>query len=453
MNRRDYLSALAVSGAAGLAGCSGGDDGTPTVPETVQEAMEEAEETDTPSATATGTATGPSAVPLDWRTYARDATNSRHVADQPDVDGEYEVNWSVDVSATSRVVAGGETLFVQANRDHVGSSLTAVEPNGEVRWTWEAGEIGGTVYADGVVAGLTRDGDVLVLDAETGERTALVTDVGSEPDVSLNQVTESGLFVTVNAHSYEPSDLAIVDLGAGEIVHESTVESMAGVYEVVIADGEILLIGAAPVDSSWADNPMMVQRRELETGEVLGEFERTWLRDEEMGWAHWSTVDGGTVFSVTNRSGMQYDDARYGMVAYDSDGSRHWQLPDLFVNTAVSPPLLDDEQVYLIAGDTVLALDRETGEEQWQYETTGAFSPGSIVTDETLLVPDRYQEGDIRVHSIDPGSGDADRVKLYTSDGQGGLYDAPKIRLRPASEGIYVRGTQLRHLTPVESEE
>ncbi|MBP1985721.1 outer membrane protein assembly factor BamB family protein [Halolamina salifodinae] len=453
MNRRDYLRALAVAGTAGLAGCGGNSEGTSTLPETVQQAMEEAEETDTETATATETPTEPSAVPLDWRTYARDATNARYVAEQPDIAGEYEVNWAADVSSTSRVVAGGETLFVQSDRDHVASSLSAIDPNGEVRWTWDAGEIGGTVYADGAVAGLTRDGDVIVLDPETGERTALVSDVGTEPDVSLNQVSESGLFVTVSSESYDPSELAIVDLTAGEMVHQSTVESMAGVYETVISDGEIILIGAAPVESTWQDNPMMVQRRDLETGEVLGSFERNWLREADMGWAHWTTVDGSTVFSVTNRSGMQYDESRYGMVAYESDGSRHWQRPELFVNTAVSPPLLDDERVYLIGGDTILALDRESGEEQWQYETTGAFSPGSIITDEALLVPDRFQEGEIRVHRIDPASGDATRVPMYTSDGEGGLYDQPVVRLRPASEGIYARGTELRHLTPVDGDE
>lgn len=451
MNRRDYLSALAVAGTAGLAGCGGTDEGTSTLPETVQEAMEAAEETDTETATATATATAPPAVPLDWRTYARDATNARYVAEQPDITGEYEVNWTADVSSTSRVIAGDETLFVQSDRDHVGSSLTAIEPTGEVRWTWEAGEIGGTVYADGAVAGLTRDGDVLVLDPETGERTALITGVGTEPDVSLNQVSESGLFVTVKNSSYDPSELAIVDLTAGEIVHQSTVEAMAGVYETLISDGEIILVGGAPVESSWQDNSMMVQRRELATGEVLGSFERTWLREEEMGWADWSTVDGTTVFSVTDRSGMQYDDARYGMVAYDTDGSLHWRQPDLFVNAGVSPPLLDEDHVYLIAADTVLALDRESGEQQWQYETTGAFSPGSMVTDEALLVPDRYQTGEIRVHRIDPASGDADRVSMYESDGEGGLYDQPMVRLRPAREGIYVRGTQLRHLVPVDT--
>ncbi|KPN30571.1 outer membrane assembly lipoprotein YfgL [Halolamina pelagica] len=452
MHRRNYLKALAVAGTAGLAGCGGDSEGTATLPETVQQARDEAEETDTETATRTATPTEPPAVPLDWRTYARDATNARYVADQPDIAGEYEVNWAADVSSTSRVIAGDETLFVQSDRDHVASSLSAIDPDGEVRWTWDAGEIGGTVYADGAVAGLTRDGDVLVLDPKTGERTALVTDVETEPDVSLNQASESGLFVTVSSESYDPSELAIVDLTAGEIVHQSTVESMAGVYETLISDGEIILIGAAPVESTWQDNPMMVQRRDLETGDVLGSFERTWLREEEMGWADWSTVDGSTVFSVTDRSGMQYDDARNGMFAYDTDGSLHWRQPDLFVNKGVSPPLLDEDNVYLIAADTVLALDRESGDQQWQYETTGAFSPGSMVTDEALLVPDRYQSGEIRIHRIDPANGDADRVSMYESEGEGGLYDQPKVRLRPASEGIYVRGTQLRHLEPVETE-
>ncbi|WP_348610314.1 PQQ-binding-like beta-propeller repeat protein [Halobaculum rarum] len=463
MQRRDYIKALAVPGTVAVAGCSGtseGEEGTATLPETVKEAMTEAEREgeETERETATTTEEGPAVLPLDWRTYARDGANTRHVPDQSVATGEYDIRWTHSQEGDtiafddSRVIAGGETLFVQSNRDHIGSRLLAVEPTGELRWERTDAGVGGIVYADGLLAGITWDGDVLVMDPETGEREALVTDVDAEPDTSLNQVAESGLFVSVTG-DLGGSTMTVVDLTAGEIVRQEEVEAMAGVYEVLIADGRIVFVGAAPVESSRDDNPIMVQVRDLETGDITGEFEETWLRDDEMGYPDWSTTDGETVYTMANRSGLQYDDSRYGMIAYSRDGSLQWKAPELVVNETIYPPLLDDDHVYLVSESTVNALDRATGEVQWTYENADRFSPGSLVTDDRLVVPDLNTNGGARVHSIDTASGDAERVQFFTEDESAADHFSSDVRLRPATEGFYVRGAGLHYVAPVDGEE
>jgi hypothetical protein len=288
------------------------------------------------------------------------------------------------------------------------------------------------------------------VNADTGERESLLTDVGEDPVAT--QTTAEGYYA-VTYDDYGDTKLTVVDMAAGEVVIDQDLEDLSNYTEHLLAAGEqIFLIGYDTTDDSQ-DYPMRVAAWNAADGELDFGFTTTWLTDNSMeGFEGQTMVDDqlfvliaaydNSTLGTTEKSGL-------GLLAFGSDGTLNWTVPDILPQPEATDIFTNGSQVCVVADDTTIAYSVDDGSKTWEYSTRQSFAPDAgIIADEHLLIPDQGGIEGIRVHNIETDSGEASRTQLYTvpDDRQPNLVDAP-VHIRPATSGLYTMGLQLRHLS------
>ncbi|MDQ2074871.1 PQQ-binding-like beta-propeller repeat protein [Haloarcula sp. H-GB4] len=449
MNRRKFLKYISAPGAVGLAGCGGSSsDGnaTSTVPKEIEDARDEHSESQASQDTATPE---PDAEPLDWISTGGNGQNNRYIPSCEFSSEEYTSNWVSRVGESEdgaeEVITGGSRIYVLKR-----NIIAAYHGNGDVIWTGQNPAIDNLGYADDRIAATTNNGGILIVNADTGERESLLTDVGEDPVAT--QTTAEGYYA-VTYDDYGDTKLTVVDMAAGEVVIDQDLEDLSNYTEHLLAAGEqIFLIGYDTTDDSQ-DYPMRVAAWNAADGELDFGFTTTWLTDNSMeGFEGQTMVDDqlfvliaaydNSTLGTTEKSGL-------GLLAFDSDGTLNWTVPDILPQPEATDIFTNGSQVCVVADDTTIAYSVDDGSKTWEYSTRQSFAPDAgIIADEHLLIPDQGGIEGIRVHNIETDSGEASRTQLYTvpDDRQPNLVDAP-VHIRPATSGLYTMGLQLRHLS------
>lgn len=350
------------------------------------------------------------------------------------------------------MVTGGRRLYIQPNRQAYGSPITAFSGTGKVLWQNQQANLRDISYAQERLVGVTGDGGVLVLDAETGEREKLMTGVIDEDNFEESQITQAGLYI-LQLRDYDTESVVVVDVTAGEVVVDRTLEAMYGLNATLAKEDRMYFVGSHPESGSYDDRPFRMETVDARSGETVDSFTEPWLQERDMGYAHYSTLHAGTVFSTTVRESTYTGGSNsLGMIAYGTDGTLKWAAPKLFENPQYFPPAVDDSTVYVPTKKTITALDRASGSVKWSYTNTASFSPSVLATGDRLLAFDWTTSNAVRLHSIDPESGEATRTDLYTEDEYDLNYSDATVRIRPATEGFYLRGDGLHHIVSAESD-
>lgn len=459
MNRRRLIKYTSVAGAVGLGGCSSlsseEQNATSTVPGEVEEARDEYNESQKEQANQETATPEPDAEPLDWISAGGNGQNNRHFPSYEFTTAEYTIKWAKRVGGelgigqdeigAEEVIAGGGRVYV-LKRNHI----AAYDGLGELIWSGEDPSFDNLGYADGRIAGTTYDGGIFITDAETGERDNLLTDVGEDP---VSTQTSSEGYYAVTYDRFGEIKLTVVDMAAGEVVIDSDPEDLDNYTEHLLAAGEqVFLIGYDTTDDTQ-EYPMRVEVWNAADGEFENGFTTTWLTDNSMeGFEGQTMIDDqlfvlmgaydNSTLGTTERSGL-------GLLAFSSDGSLNWAVPDVLPQPEATDIFTNGSEVCVVAGDTTMAYSVDDGSKVWEYSTRQSFAPDAgIISDEQLLIPDQGGTEGIHVHNIETRSGEASRTQLYSlSEDQQQNLDNVSVHIRPATSGIYSMGGKLRHLS------
>jgi outer membrane protein assembly factor BamB len=255
--------------------------------------------------------------------------------------GGYPVSSSPAVADRMVFVGSGYNVFaIDADR-------------GTERWRFPmtyAGESSPTV-ADGVVYVASKEHFLYALDALTGEKQwSYRTDglIFGSPSVSDELVLLGG----------DDGDVFAIDRETG--ISRWTYSAGSGIYSsIAIGDGRAIVT---------LDDRSVIAL-DLEGGDLLWEY--------PVGGPASPAVAEGLVYVGSS------DGALYAL-AGSAGGPPAWLFPT-GSSTVLSPVVVDDT-VYLAAGPTLFALDRETGEEQWRYPIGDDAATEPVVVDGLLYL-------------------------------------------------------------------
>jgi outer membrane protein assembly factor BamB len=248
-----------------------------------------------------------------------------------------------------------------ANTGHATNvSDTAVPVEPRVRWIQRFDE---AIYSSSAVVGEQvyvgcRDGNVYALDTAAGEPTAKYT-TDSKFDASP-AVVDDTVFIgnwAGNLYALHASDLTPVwgEAPGDRFIASPTV--VDGRVYVATTDGDV---GAMGVDSG----------------------EQLWERSLGAPVTATPAVAGNHVYVGTGSS----DGSSGAVVALTADGEKRWAQP-LDGGVAASSPAVVDDMVYVGCQDErVYALDAETGDIEWRFETEGSVDASPAVADGTVFV-------------------------------------------------------------------
>jgi hypothetical protein len=443
---------------AGLAGCGGSseeENATSTVPEEVEDARDEYNESEKEQGNQDTATPEPNAEPLAWISTGGNGQNNRYFPSYEFNDGEYTSKWAKrvggelrigqDENGAEEVIAGGGRIYVLKRND-----IAAYDGLGERIWAEQDPTYDNLGYADGRIAGTTSNGGVFIADAETGERDNLLTDVGEDP---VSTQTSSEGYYAVTYDRFGEIKLTVVDMAAGEVVIDSDPEDLSNYTEHLLVAGEqVFLIGYDTTDDTQ-EYPMRVEVWNAADGEYENGYTTTWLTDNSMEGFEGQTMIDDQLFVLMgayDNSGLgTTEESGLGLLAFSSDGSLNWAVPDVFPQPEATDVFTNGSEVCVVADDTTMAYSVDDGSKVWEYSTRQTFAPDAgIISEDHLLIPDRGGTEGIRVHNIETGSGEASRTQLYSfsDDEQQSLGDV-SVHIRPATSGIYSMAGKLRHLS------
>ncbi|RQG96540.1 outer membrane protein assembly factor BamB family protein [Natrarchaeobius chitinivorans] len=274
---------------------------------------------------------------------------------------------------------------------------TGYQPDGDgpvddvtVRWRLEGGDrfVSSPAIVDGIVYAGCRDGYLYAVDAETGEiewATQLNQRVSSPPTV-IDGV------VYVSSH------------GVPDKIHALEADS-----------GEQL----------WAEELGNSAHSPAPYGDVIYTYHSGWLIETDRTSGTSSVLFEGysqTPTAPAIKDGVLFGGGRRSIVAHDLEQmERKWEFEN--ENTehmSNGTPAVVDGTLYTGSTDSKLyALDVESGEEKWTFETDDSISAGPSVADDTIYLPSR----DGHVYAIDANS----REQKWSVDYEFQLQQKPAV--------------------------
>jgi outer membrane protein assembly factor BamB len=304
-----------------------------------------------------------------------DAANTGAAPDVTGPSASLTEEWATErtLGTPTRPTALGETVFTNSVNGVCGFTT-----DGEQRWAYDTnrGELNPApvaVVRDRVY--VTRAGAVFALDAKTGDERWVFT-----PPVETNRLTAPAVagdtvYVVGQHPSQSPTVWALATIDGSVRWREELGGETAG--PPVVTDGRLYCVTTN--DGLYA----------VDTAE------------KGVAWQQSLTPSVGPPAATTN--GV-FVGTRNGVVCYDSDGSRRWRVPE--TTTLTRPhdgPVLDETRLYTAGpdGNSVVALEVETGEKQWRTSLSGELrSP--VPTADSVYVQD--STGEIRVLARTDGS-------------------------------------------------
>lgn len=361
IGRRRVVQSIGTAGAALLAGCSsggGGDSPNGTTP-TANESESDGTESE---------AGGDAGPPTNkWLQPGHDAGHTNASAGPAPVAESFSEQWRVDGVGNGEIVADEEHLYT-----HGGGSLRCIAYDGSVEWENSAEDLGSIERYDDAI-GYFGDEIVYLLDAETGDR---ITSMQTENPYSLSTLQfHDGLLVTgEDGVGLGDPWLGVTDVESGEELWNKDVSTP--VLEAVVGDTFV------------ASGNDTLAAYDIQSGSKL------WTNDFE---GNIGVADENTAFG-TFSTGI-YDPTQLFAHSID-EPERRWtrELPN---DGQVVSFALDEETLYLVQKQSVSAMDRESGETNWTFNTTNEVVDNPLLTPSALYV---HEEKSIEI--LDPATGD-----------------------------------------------
>lgn len=351
-------------------------------------------------------------------------------------------HWTVDPGMNEHYGGGqllsADGLVYTSLQAAMGSSVVAVDPEaGEVEWTSEF-QVTDLGYVDGKLVGLSENG-TLILDAATGERAGLVSEV-AVPSMgeAAGTVTSAGYYVAV----LEEETVAVVDVAEASVAWQQVLGGHDKPIADVVVRDETLFVWRYNGDQR--QNELLVH--DLASGDAKATHE---FPDLEFAMPAYLTADEDVIVAGVPRYPSVSSRYNFGFVAVDHDGAVQWTTTDVRPNgrattTNLDPaPALDDTHLYVREENTVRALDRTSGDPVWKFTGANPLSNCLAVSGDTVFTADARGEGKIRVHAIDTKTGDATVVAVEKA---GSNISSGITEVLPSKRGLFVGSEHLYHL-------
>jgi len=387
--RRTVLQTVGTAGIAGVAGCSG---------DSSSDSGSDSTETDKDEEESSSGA---------WRSIdgnARNTSGNTAMAGPTSNPASAVLYGSeYDNTASVPIIENGRLYVVSEGK------LVAVSTGGEKQWEFAAGDSlsystrnpavrGGTVF-------LPTENSLVAI--EDGERQWAVS-VGNGPD-STPITTEQSVYVTSeetlfaytldgekrweqttdegmmrpavsDSSLYHPTNP--LTFGTGRLYQRDTEDGDSG-WDVeqpgyptipVFADGSLYI-------KKDADDGTAVAAVSAEDGSI------SWESDPVSGQVRTPIVADGTVYLPSTEEVQAFDTA---------DGSAVWDSPYVTTGTFSGQPRVDTNSVYLHQDGTIVAIDRERGEQRWSVtykdDSVTGFSGFSLAGGSIYIAADQIHE-------------------------------------------------------------
>ncbi|WP_254768185.1 PQQ-binding-like beta-propeller repeat protein [Salinilacihabitans rarus] len=287
-------------------------------------------------------------------------------------------------------------------------TVTALSPDGEVRWeaytdTWGRGVHGTPAVADGRVYVGAYDGALYAFDAETGDRVwrrKLGGSIGASP-----LYYDGVVFMAVEYPDPDGSMFA-VDAETGAVLWEDA-ESLPTDHPhstpALDLDAERLVVGA---------NDGVLYGWDTETLELAWTFE-TSPENGTNGQIKGpiATYDGGAFFGSWDRRVYRVD---------LEDGTEDWSFETGWLS--MTGPAIDPTIPAVFAGShdgNLYALDPGTGEERWRFGTRGALTGCPTVCADRVV----FGSKDRTLYAVEKESGE----EVWRVDHEGVVTSTPLV--------------------------
>jgi len=366
-----------------------------------------------------------------------DATDEADSGTDDSPDGDSGVSSEIGADPQTDP-ASDEWLMTGVDLENTGYHPTASGPKSDVseRWVFETGDAirSNAAVADGVVYINSRDGNTYAIDLETGDEMWVVDrrnlfhdtptiyenkliannngrmtvfDIESEEQLwnDENDVDPAGGPKVIDGVVYtgcREGYLRAVDPTDGTVLWDHEIGGGAR-NTIAISDGVVYMVGS----------PFYLYAINLESRERLWEVEipegtstrgiavddnRIYVGtenenyvlcyDKNDGQKVWKKEVGGNVFSsVTIEDGSLYMRVEDSIVSLDaSDGSVNWNIDDPGYRWNL---VLANGVLYTPSDTGLSALDMNSGETMWKYETEESVVATPTVIDDAVIVGDR----------------------------------------------------------------
>jgi len=389
--RRRYLVTAVGAGITGMAGCtSGGTD-----------------ETTPGTATSTGSPTGLGSVDGAWPMYRADAANTGTVADTTGPTESVTERWRYDLDQlvwSSPAVADG-TVYIGCGDGYL-YALNAA--SGSLAWRFETDEgvdSAPAVVDDTVYVG-SDDGSLYAIGAETGSE-QWAFDAGERVEMAPT-VADGTVYVGTGNISEESGTMFAVDAATGEKRWQFDIDvDLANSATPAVVDGTVYFgtgiqgrgdhklyaLDAATGETAWTfqsdhafSYPVVVD------GTVYAAIDDPYFSLKSLDASTGERTERYTVemdndSNLVVADGVIYATYREKLFAVpEGENSPKWEFEadgKLWAGL-----VLVDGTLYFGSNDgNTYAVDAETGEQQWAYETADTNRGCPAVVDGTVFVP------------------------------------------------------------------
>lgn len=421
-SRRQFIGTVAGLSAVGVSGC--GSDGnetteppadldtetaTPTatsMPEITETATRTP--TDTPTATATEEPTAistetptetPTATPTpspaslaEWPTYMYNNQNWGHHPEATGPQGEVSVIWERNLEAgevnATPVLADGTVYVGDGSMRADEGRLYALDPlSGETKWS--------VAINAPVTGGAVVDEDGVVYVAAGSDRAAYLPDGTQRWRTQINPSPNYASPTFADGYVYFAAD-------SGRVIRIRGLTSERSWEYQVASD-----VRSAPV---------------VHDGRVyLGSRDGSVYALTDSGDEEWITDLGDPVNGLSMRNDRLYAALEGNRIAkLDTTGRTRW-LGAVDASVSTTPAIAGDLVYAGLRNDSFVALDRESGIQQWQFTgATDSFTAPPVVVEDTVYVG--CQDGN--VYALDAQSGE---MEWSFATGDGIAHAAPVV--------------------------
>lgn len=321
-------------------------------------------------------------------------------------------------------VPSGSWPQYAADGANTSATDAAVPARGNLAWTsratrWQPVVSDGTVYVTNFDP--SRDGSVLALDAQDGTKQWRTT---------LDADGDNGIvFVDDRCIVAHDAELAALDPRNGEQLWTQTTSGIRD-WELLVADestGTVLLASRDGIEAFDAENgerrwdvetvrqivraPAVYDGQVFAVGNVDGAKSLVGLSLED-GSNRWQTelTDGSrsTEPIATQHGVVLFDDG--SVVVHDRESGTQRREIHSFEGEGSSPQSIatDDGTLFVTSSSSAVALDVETGTEQWHRDAS-VYNPGICIGAETVVLPlddPEFSSGATTISALDRESGE-----------------------------------------------
>jgi len=387
--RRHLLRTVGGVGVLGLAGCSEGDSDEDTPPD--------GEATATDGATPTGTDDGEdggdaSGTPGTWRSLDADAGHTSANPEgagptsSPTLETVYEQQ-SVENIVSPPIVENELLVYLDE------SEIRAISLSGDQQWSFGgAGDqtsLPTPALRDGTVYFPTSDKLVAIADGSSDWAEDLPGTPASSPIVTSDSVyllTEGEQYAVV---AYDHDGNKRYELARGEPQFRPSVggSTLYHYREREYDENQLVARNASDGGTRWTKPNF-----DSSTVPVAAGGSVYCVQPDRYG----ATVDALSAIDGTVEwrsdvlteprvgtpavgSDSVYASTTEGVRAFQrTDGSPAWEEPYMAEDGVTGQPRVDGRSVYVVSGDTAVALDRQTGEERWRTSFGTDGDPGVL---------------------------------------------------------------------------